>query len=125
MSFTENDRKVQSKKGKSFPTGPQYDGTPFAAAIAVALATDFGASPSAVKRVARLTSANERAVRNWFEGKNGPSADNLVILMRHSSHVLKTVLELADRPDLVLAVGLTGLREQLVGMLAAIDKARE
>jgi len=64
-------------------------------------------------------------VRNWFEGKNGPSADNLVILMRHSSHVLKTVLELADRPDLVLAVGLTGLREQLVGMLAAIDKARE
>lgn len=43
--------------------------------------------------------------------------------MRHSNRVLKTVLELADRPDLVLSVGLTGLREQLVDMLAAIDKA--
>ena len=122
MSFTKNDRKIQSESGKTFPKiSPEM----LAAAIAIALRSEFDSTPSAMKTVARLTHANERAVRNWFEGKNGPSADNLVILMRHSSHVLKTVLELADRPDLVLAVGLTGLREQLVGMLAAIDKARK
>jgi len=121
MSFTENDRKVQSKKGKSFPTGPQYDGTPFAAAIAVALATDFGASPSAVKRVARLTSANERAVRNWFEGKNAPSGENLVGLMRYSDAVLSSVLSLADRRPPGGSGGLAGVRRRAVDLLAEID----
>ena len=121
MSFTENDRKVQSKKGKSFPTGPQYDGTPFAAAIAVALAADFGASPSAVKRVARLTSANERAVRNWFEGKNAPSGENLVGLMRHSDAVLSSVLILADRSPPGGSGGLAGVRRRAVDLLAEID----
>jgi hypothetical protein len=76
-------------------------------------------------REARLTHSNERAVRNWFDGKNGPSSDNLVVLMRHSNIVLKAVLEMADRPDLVLAVVILGLREQLVDVVAAIDKARE
>ena len=120
MSFTKNDRKIQSESGKTFP---KITPETLAAAIAVALRSEFDLTPSAVKTVAKLTHSNERAVRNWFEGKNGPSADNLVILMRHSSEVLTTVLELADRPDLVLAVGLTGLREQLVGMLATIDSA--
>ena len=74
--------------------------------------------------VAKLTSSNERAVRNWFDGKNSPSADNLVILMRHSDQILRTVLELADRRDLVLAVGLDGLRAQLVDVLSAIDEVQ-
>ena len=121
MSFTKKDRKIQSEPGKTFPAI-----TPDALAqvIAAALRAEFGATPSAVKTVARLTHSNERAVRNWFDGKNGPSSDNLVVLMRHSNIVLKAVLEMADRPDLVLAVGILGLREQLVDVVAAIDKAR-
>ena len=71
--------------------------------------------------MAQLTSSNERAVRNWFEAKNAPSAENLVILMRHSDLVLRTVLALADRQDLVVAIGLAGLRRQLVDAVAAID----
>jgi hypothetical protein len=122
MSFTKKDRKILSETGKTFP---EISPESLASAVAIALRSEFGATPSAMKTVARLTHSNERAVRNWFEGKNGPSADNLVILMRHSNHILKTVLELADRPDLVLAVGLAGLREQLVDVLAAIDKARK
>lgn len=61
------------------------------------------------------------AVRNWFEGKNSPSGENLVILMRHSDLVLRTMLSLADRQDLVLAIGLASLRRQLVDAVAAID----
>jgi len=122
MSFTKKDRKIQSESGKTFP---EISPETLAAAIAFALRTEFGATPSSVKTVAQLTRSNERAVRNWFDSKNGPSADNLVVLMRHSNLVLKTVLELSDRPDLVLASGILGLREQLADVLAAIDKARE
>jgi hypothetical protein len=121
MSFTKKDRKIQSESGKTFPA---ISAESLAHAVAASLRTEFGATPSSVKTVARLTHSNDRAVRNWFDGKNGPSADNLVVLMRHSTIVLKTVLELADRPDLVLAVGILGLREQLVDVVAAIDKAR-
>lgn len=119
MSFTEKDRKLQSKGGKSFPFDPADE--PLALAIARALKTEFGNTPSALKTVAQLTRSNERAVRNWFEGLNGPSGENLVILMRHSDHVLRTILALADRRDLVVAVGLASLRRQLVDAVAAID----
>lgn len=119
MSFSEKDRKLQSESGKTFP----IDGAaqPLARTIAFALKAEFGSTPSALKTVAQLTSSNERAVRNWFEAKNGPSAENLVILMRHSDLVLRTVLGLAERQDLVVAVGLAGLRRQLIDAVAAID----
>lgn len=119
MSFSEKDRKLQSKAGKPF----QLDGAaqPFAREIAFALKAEFGGTPSALKTVAQLTSSNERAVRNWFEAKNAPSAENLVVLMRHSDLVLRTVLGLADRQDLVVAIGLASLRRQLVDAVAAID----
>ncbi|MDC7812786.1 hypothetical protein [Sphingomonas koreensis] len=121
MSFTEKDRKLRSTPGNSFP---ELSPSTLSAALALALKTEFGALASSVKTVARLTNSNERAVRNWFDGKNSPSADNLVILMRHSDQIVRTVLELADRRDLVLAVGLSGLRAQLVDVLAAIDSAQ-
>jgi len=119
MSFSEKDRKLQSKDGKSFPLDHAVE--PLALAIAAALKAEFGNTPSAVKTVAQITRSNERAVRNWFDGKNGPSGENLVILMRHSDLVLRTVLTLADRQDLVVAVGLASLRRQLVEAVAAID----
>ncbi|WP_294138507.1 hypothetical protein [Sphingomonas sp.] len=119
MSFSKKDRKVQSKSGRSFHE--PRDGVPFAEAIAEALKTEFGGTPSARKTVSQLTRSNERAVRNWFDGKNGPSGENLVILMRHSDLVLRTMLTLADRHDLVVAVGLAVLRRQLVEAVAAID----
>ena len=119
MSFSEKDRKLQSKTGNSFPSPPPNE--PLAAAIAAALKAEFGNTPSAHKTVAQLTRSNERAVRNWLEGKNGPSGENLVILMRHSNRVLRTVLELANRRDLVLAADLTGLRQRLMDAVAEID----
>ena len=123
MSFTKNDRKVQSKNGKTFHKNPRHDGSAFVETIAQALTVEFGASPAALKRVARLASANERAVRNWFEGKNGPSGDNLIGLMRHSDAVLDSVLSLAGRDQLRPTGGLARVRRQLVDLLAEIDGA--
>ena len=118
MSLSKNDRKLQSKSGTIFHAG---DPGSFAQAIANALRAEFGGMPSALKTVSQLTRSNERAVRNWFDGKNAPSGENLVVLMRHSDHVLRTILTLADRPDLAVAVGLENLRRQLVDAVAAID----
>jgi len=121
-SFTKNDRKVQSKKLKNFSQEVGYDRTPFAVAIAAALVTDFGASPSAVKRVARLASANERAVRNWFEAKNSPSGENLIGLIRHSDAVLSAILTLAGRGPLNGSDHLASVRRHAVELLAEIDR---
>jgi hypothetical protein len=118
MSRRKNDRKFQPESGKTFQ---DLDTEGFVRAIALALNAEFGATPSALKTVAQLTHSNERAVRNWFEEKNGPSGANLVILMRRSDHVLRAVLELADRHELVLAVGLTELRQRLIDAVAEID----
>lgn len=94
---------------------------PLALTIAAALKAEFGDTPSTLKTVAQLTRSNERTVRNWFAGKNGPSGENLVILMRHSDLVLRVVLALADRHDLVVAIRLSNLRRQLVDAVAEID----
>ncbi len=121
MSFPENDRKVQSKKGKSFPKREEHTPSPFVQAIALALREEFGGGPSAVKAVARLTQANERSARNWFEGKNGPSGESLIRLLQHSDLVLRAVLDLAGRQDIRAVAGLPGLRRQLLDLVATID----
>jgi hypothetical protein len=94
---------------------------PFAEAIAAAMQTEWGATPSARKEIGRITNANERAIRNWFEGKNGPSGKNLVLLIRHSDAVLETVLELSGRRALLPAADVLGLRDRLKEIVDAID----
>lgn len=122
MSPTQKDRKVRSESGRSLLQRATPEPEPsFAEAIADALRREFGGTPGAVKKVVRLTRANERAVRNWFESKNAPSGENLVILLRHSDEVLEAVLRLADRQDLVAARKLSAAREKLQEMLAMID----
>jgi hypothetical protein len=103
MSFTEKDRNFRSKSGKTFPIAdtPSFSSQSFNEAVADALRRDFGGSPAAVKRVAKLVTANERAVKNWFEGRNGPNGEHLVSLMHHSTAVLETVLGLSGRHDLL------------------------
>ena len=124
MSPTQKDRKLQSESGRSFPRPPdQVPETPsFPELIAEALRREFGGTPAAVKVVVRLTRANERAVKNWFDAKNGPSGENLLNLLRHSDEVLETVLHHAGRQDLIVARKLTGAREKLREMLAMIDQ---
>jgi len=56
MSFPKNDRKIQSKSGKTFPNGDVGDG--FSIVISKALKAEFGQTPAAVKTVANLAGAN-------------------------------------------------------------------
>lgn len=122
MSPTQKDRNLQLDSGRSIPLPRDGGGPPsFSEVIADALRRQYGGTPAAVKTVVRLTRANERAVKNWFDAKNGPSGENLVSLMRHSDEVLETVLSLAGRQDLIVARKLSGAREKLKEMLAMID----
>jgi len=123
MSRSENDRIFRSKSGKTFHNDVKHQsgGEAFGPSIAHALKTEYGGGSGAIKRVARLLDANERAVRNWFEGKNGPSGEHLVRLMGRSDAVLETVLELADRRQLRAAMNLAQAREQLSQALAIIE----
>lgn len=80
MSFSEKGRKLQSETGKLFQTETRAGS--FAVAIGEALRSEFGNTPSALKSIAQLTHPNERPVRNWFQAKNGPSGENLIVIMR-------------------------------------------
>jgi len=123
MSSTQNDRKLRSNNGRSFlPTPASGRVDRFAEAVAGALRREFGAVPGSVKQVVRITGANERAVRNWFEGRNAPSGENLVILMGRSDEVLETILQLAGRQELATARRLSSARDKLHEMLKLIEE---
>ncbi|WP_449253213.1 hypothetical protein [Brevundimonas naejangsanensis] len=122
MSSTQNDRKLRSNYGRNLLPSHTSDGVDrFAETIAGALRREFGGVPGSVKQVVRITGANERAVRNWFEARNAPSGENLVILMGRSDEVLETVLQLAGRQELVAARRLSGARDKLREMLELMD----
>jgi hypothetical protein len=122
MSFTENDRIFRSNSGKTFPNGAAAAQRPrFTDAIAAALVLEFGDSPAAIKRVAKMLNANERAVRNWFDAKNGPSAEHLVRLMQHSTAVVQTVLVLAGRSELVRANLVADAKDRVRQILRLLD----
>jgi hypothetical protein len=85
--------------------------------IADALHRDFGETHSAVKIVVGLTKANERAVKNWFTAKNGPTGRHLVDLVRTSDEVLEAVLLMSGRQELVVAKKLADSKQILIKML--------
>ena len=123
MSPTKRGRKIQSEIGKNLRLDNErarLGASGFASAIAAALHKDFGGTRGAIKTVVRLTAANERAVKNWFDGNNGPSGRFLIALCRHSDRVLETVLILAGRLELVQAKKLVDAKEKLREMLAII-----
>jgi hypothetical protein len=68
--------------------------------------------------------STRREARNWFDGHNGPSGENLVSLVRHSDAVLETVLGLSGRQYLLPVAGILGLRDQLDALVHAIDDLR-
>lgn len=53
----------------------------------------------AIKTVMRWTGSNERTVKNWIAGTNGPSGEHLVILARHSRAVMTAFEQLSGRID--------------------------
>lgn len=92
--------------------------------IADALHAEWGSSLSSRKIVSRITNANERAVKNWFEARNGPSGENLVELMRHSDAVFDTMLAASGRRALLRAIRLESMEGPLRELLGLIEAGR-
>ena len=114
MSFSTDDRKLRGRNGNRFPFDPATEtGALLAEVVAEALKADFGAIPSHVKHLARLTGTNERTVHNWLLARNGPSGTALVMLMRHSDAVTEAVLALAGRDEHSAAVRLVKVKNIL------------
>lgn len=111
MSLQKDDRNVRLANAK------------YVAAMATALREAFGDSRSAIKTAARATGANERAVRNWFDEKNGPSGQHLVSLVRQSDRMLEAVLSLSGRSVLLDRLHADALCIQLRKLLDRLETA--
>ena len=128
MSLTGSDRNFQPQNGKSFPEQDVLNRRSVTDALSAALRREFGETPAAAKRIARLVGANPRAVRNWLEGVNAPSGEYLISLLRHSDVVLQAVLGLAGRSDLLTVSEVLRLHDPLraaVDALAAIKQRND
>ena len=68
----------------------------------------------------RWTGADERTVKNRFAGRNGSNGQHLVELLRRSDEVLKVLLQLAGRDEILVANTLLGARDKLAEMLTLI-----
>jgi len=90
-----------SKKDRNFPVGSGLSSdAQLAQIIASALREDFGDTPSAIKQIGRLTSANLRAIKNWYDATNAPSSRYLLILARMSPTILRFILMQVGGEDL-------------------------
>lgn len=116
MSFAKNDRTNRSIPGKTLHSER------FSDAIARALHREFDHTHAAVKTVVALTGANERAVRNWFDAKNGPNGEFLIALCRHSDQVLETFLLLAGRTEHVKAKKVVEAKQKLREILTLVSE---
>jgi hypothetical protein len=120
MSLAKKARTIRSHFGNEIPDLSFS----YTRIIADALRRDFGKTHAVVKTVAERTGANERAVKNWFAAKNGPSGTHLVGLMRTSDEVLEAVLVMAGRRSLVAAKKLADAEQLLIQMLELVGELR-
>ncbi|GJL85310.1 MAG: hypothetical protein DHS20C02_10850 [Micavibrio sp.] len=72
--------------------------------------------PSALKWICIRTGVQERAARNWYDGRNPPNSGHLLILARRYPAVLQMILGLVGRPDLA-AICMPKKSEQRFGAL--------
>lgn len=90
------------KKDQVFPIKPRaISDAELAQIVADALRKDFGDTPSAIKHIGRVTNANLRAIKNWYEARNTPSSGHLLLLARSSPSILSFVLQQVGGEDLL------------------------
>lgn len=126
MSPSKNDRINRSLSRNRIHAEESFEHTPgageIAQAISEALHREFGDSHAAIKLIVRATGANERAARNWFDGKNAPSGESLIALCRSCDGVLEAVLVLSGRSRILNAKRLVDAKEKLLEMIALIEE---
>src|SRR5262245_13561490 len=126
MSSANMDRSLRSHSGNSFPLhGTTVTAAQFAELIASALDRDFGDAHASVKAICKLTGANDRAAKNWVEGKNGPDGPHLLALMSVSDAVLEAILSAVGRNDLVIAMAISDSKRELRRMLSLLHDLQD
>ena len=121
MSFPEKGKFFPEEGGNGEHESDGVNGD-FVAAIRSALKRSLGNSRAGIKTVATWTGANDKTVKNWFQGKYGPSGKHLVDLIRHSDDVLETFLQMAGREDLMVAMKLATAEHAIAELLAAVRR---
>ena len=61
-------------------------------------------------------------MKNWFDAKNGPSAEFLIALCRHSGEVFETFLLMAGRVEHVKAKKIADATSKLREILVLLDE---
>jgi len=117
------------KKGKSFQNGGKGGGSDFsiddhafALKIASALKSELKDRNSRAKLVAGWTGANERTVKNWILGRYAPCGRHLVVLAQHSDQVLNTILLMAGRENLLVALKIEDLKQKVLELADVMAK---
>jgi hypothetical protein len=92
--------------------------------IAAALQRASAESGLQIKTVAGWTGANERTVKNWFSGQYGPSGEHLLILARHCHEVLKTMLAIMERQDLLIALEFVEIEQRIARLTLLVQEIK-
>lgn len=102
------------KSGRSLPhVHPRPTESEFMDRLRDALRAELGGTRTATKTIMRWTDACERTARNWMTGVGGPSGYHLLCLARESGQVFETILNFAERTDLVLAADMHAIEVAL------------
>jgi hypothetical protein len=82
------------KTGNKFPRAHSAirPGSPYAQLVAAALRSSLDDTHRAIKTVMVWTRANERTVKNWLSGTNGPNGDYLLVLLGKSDAVVDALI---------------------------------
>lgn len=68
--------------------------------IARILRDEYGGSNAALKRISNKIDANQRTVKNWYEGNNTPNLEHFIKLVKTSPKMLAHFLLLCGYDDL-------------------------
>jgi len=121
-------RNVVSKSGQVLSGGEarflEIRANRFATEIAAALQRASAEGGLQIKTVAGWTGANERTVKNWFSGQYGPSGEHLLVLARHSHEVLRTVLGIMDREDLLIALEFGEIEQRIAKLATLVEELK-
>jgi hypothetical protein len=101
----------------------RLDPSSYSLEIGKALRAELGGSHRAIKTLMRWTGASERTAKNWLAGAHAPSGCYLIILVRESNLVARTVFQLAGRLDYLNLIEVAAARDDLASALGHIEAA--
>ena len=116
------------KTGRKLPPRGDAPIDDYASFVADALRLELGNSHQSIKTLMRWTGANERTMKNWLSGTNGPSGEHLLEILCNSDLVFDRVLQRVDRRPLLSYHKLEEVHEALrstAQMLFEMIKAKE